>query len=229
MIAVADVEIAVHRTCIEIDVKTEVRSGWHVPWRCQRIVQTGLYRSVIACRAVFFHHQVDNSGCTFGTELGGRVGDHFDLLDRSGRHLLQHLSAVLGVESGGLAVNPDLHIFTVAQRDRAFLIHIDGRNVLQHVGHGRTGRSDILIDGEDFLVQFKTHRTALSHYLHFAQCLCVFFELDAPDIKRFAGYGDLSPLFAIAHEGNDDGITSVREFQRECARRVGDRTGHQLF
>ena len=152
MIAVSDVEITVHRTGIEVDVKAGICSGRNVPRGRQRIVDTRLYRTVVTRRTVFFHHQVDDTRGTFRTEFGAGVGDQFNLLDRSCRHLFEDLSAVLAAQSGRTTVDPYLHVIVAAQGDIAFLIDIDGRDVLQHIGHRGTCRSDVLIDGEHFLV-----------------------------------------------------------------------------
>ena len=130
VIPVAYVEIAVHRTGIEIDVKTEVGAWRYVPWLCQRVVHSSLNGTVVTRRAVFFHHQVDDAGCPFGAELSRRVGNYFNLLDCAGRHLLQHLPPVLAVQSGRLAVDPYLYILAVAQRDRTFLINVHRRDIL---------------------------------------------------------------------------------------------------
>ena len=56
MVTVAYVEIAVHRTGIEIDVKSYVSSRRRGPRLGQRVVDTCLYGTVETRSTVFFHH-----------------------------------------------------------------------------------------------------------------------------------------------------------------------------
>ena len=65
MEAVTGIEIAIHRTGIEIDIKARICSGRHGPRFCQSIFNSGIHRAVITGLAVFFHNEVDNTCCTF--------------------------------------------------------------------------------------------------------------------------------------------------------------------
>ena len=208
VVAVSDVEIAVYRTGVEVDVKTYVGAGRHVPWRCQGIVDTGAYGAVETRRAVAFHHQVDDTRRTFRTVFGGRIGDDFYLLNRSGRHLLEHLTAVVAVQSGRLTVDPDLHVLAVTQTDISFLIHFHRRDVLQHVRYRCTRRCDVLIHGEHFLIELEAHRTTLSDDLDVLQHLAVLAQRKA-HLYRFAGYRHFAFLLAVAHKRHHERVRAV--------------------
>ena len=95
VIAVTDVEIAVHNTGVEIDIKAHVCTRRSIPRLGKRVVDTGLYGTVITCGTIFLHDQIDDTRSALRTVFGRGIGDQLDLLDRSGRHLLEYLSAVL--------------------------------------------------------------------------------------------------------------------------------------
>ena len=221
VIAVADVEITVHRPCVEVDIKAHVTSRRGCPGFGESIVDSRLHGTVVARCAVFLHDEVDDTGCAFGREFRRRVGNDLYLLDGAGRHLLQYLTAVLGVEARRLAVDPDLYIFAVSQTDGSFLINIDGRDVLQDVRDRRTSRSDVLIDGEDLLVEFKAHGAALSYDLDILQNLAVFLERYTSHVQRLAGYRNLLAALLIAHERNNQHVFAVLDFDGEVSLLVG--------
>ena len=200
VIAVTDVEIAVHNTGVEIDIKAHVSTRRGIPRLGKRVVDTGLYGTVITCGTIFLHDQIDDTRCSFGAVFGRGIGDQLDLLDRSGRHLLEYLSAVLGIESSRFAVDPDLYIFGVTQGDVSFLIDIHGRDVLQDLRDAGSCRSDILIYGEYFLVQFKTHGAALRHHFYVLKRLCIFFERNTSHVHRHSGNFDGLALLAVTHK-----------------------------
>ena len=229
MIPVSDIEITVHRTRIEIDVKAHIRAGRYVPGCRQGIIQTRLHRAVIARLTVFLHHQVNDAGCSFGRKLSRRVGDQLNLLNRSRRHLLQHLRTVLAVQSGRFTVDPDLHVLAVTQTDVTFLIHVHRRDVLQHVRHTCTRRCDVLIHREHFLVQLKTHRAALSDHLHVLQHLRVLTQRNTTDVHRLTGNHQLFLLLRITHERHHQRVVAVLELECELTRLIRDRTRDQII
>ena len=141
---------------------------------------------------------------------------------------MEYLTAVLGVEPRRLAVDPYLYIFAVSQTDRSFLIHIDGGDVLQDVRDGRTGRSNVLIDGEDLLVEFKAHGAALSHDLDVLQNPAVFLERYTSHVQRLAGYRNLLAALLIAHERNDQHVLAVLDLDGEVSLLVGHGSGDEF-
>ena len=167
MDTVARIDVTIHYTFGEIEIEAHVASGGDIPWLSQTVFDTRGNAAVIARLAVFFHHQIDDTGSAFGRVFGTRVGDEFNLFDTLGRHLAQDVGTVVAVQTRRLSVDPNLNIFAVAQRDITFLIHIYGRDIFQHLRHICTGGHHVLIHCEHFLVKFKTHSRALPDDFHF--------------------------------------------------------------
>ena len=229
MISITDVEITVYGSGIEIDVQTCIGSRRSCPRFGQRIIDTRLHRTVESGRAIFFHDEIDDAGRTLGAKFSRWIRDEFDFFNRSCRHLLEHLSAVFGVQSGRFAVDPNLYIFGVTERDISLLIHIDRRDILQHIGNRSAGRSDILVHGKYFLIEFKPHGTTLCYHFYISQHLRILLEGNSSDSKGFACYGDVFSLLTISHERDDERILSVGYLDGKIALFIGNRTGDEVI
>ena len=176
METVTGVEITIYRTGVEVDVKACVRSGWHGPRLCQAVLDACIDRTVVTGLAVLFHDEVDDTGGTFGRVFSRWVSDELNLLYALCGHLTEDIRSVVAIETGGLAVNPDLYILGVTQGDITLLIHIDGRYILQHIRYACAGRSDVVTYGKDLLIQLKAHGRALSYDFYLFKVLRVLFE-----------------------------------------------------
>ena len=176
--AVSGVEVTVHNSGVEVDVKSCIRSGRNRPRLCQSVFDAGVDGAVVTRLTVFFHHEVDDTGCSFGRVFRGRVGDEFYLFDALRRHLSKDICAVVRSQPGWFAVNPHFYIFGVAKGYVTFLVHVHGGDILQHVRYTCSCGSDIVADCEDFAVEFKSHRGALSHHFHFLKVLRIFLEVE---------------------------------------------------
>ena len=193
-VAIADIGVSIEEARRIVDVGTGVGAAV--------AVGTGLQRSIVASAAVAFQHDVDDACRPFGRELCRGVVDHLDALDALCRQLLQYLSAVVGGQSAGLAVDPHLHAGVATQRDIAVLVYLDARDVFQHIAGRAAGIRDVGRHIERLAVHLELHRRPLPRHGHFLEHGGILREIEhvVVDIWFLLGDAEFSGDGLVAYE-----------------------------
>ena len=97
---------------------------------CARI---GAHRTAVSRFHAPDHHDVDDAADAFRIILDGGIGNHLDLLDRSGGERLDELIEVPGQHPGGPAIHKDLVILAAVQQHLLVPIDAEHRHVSENV------------------------------------------------------------------------------------------------
>ncbi len=163
----------------------------------------------ITAAPVFLEDDVDDAGSPFRTVFCRGVGDYLDAFDAFPGNLLENLGTVVGCESRFLAVDPYRYRGVASERHLAVLVYLHGGDRFEKLACRLSGRRDVGVDGEYFLVKLEAHLAAYSLYHHLLQHFGVVGELYYTYINIASGHGHGAFLSDAAYVGNTHGVFAV--------------------
>ena len=222
-VAVAHVHVCVESRTVIIYIEARVRSS--------HSVGRSLYRTVIACLAVFLQHDIDNAGRAFCREFGRRVVYHLNAVDALGRQLLQNLGAVVGCQTARLTVYPHLNARISAQRHITVVVNLHRRDILQGLARRASGVGYLLVHAERLPVHLQLHLRTLPRHGHFTERMCIIGKIYHREILRFSLVGDNETALRglISHERHIHVVTAIGQSDNiKVTRHIGNSTFQNL-
>ena len=143
---------------------------------------------------LLLEHQVDDTGAGVRVELGRRIVDDLDALERRRRQIVQSVLRAEAGEGGLLAIDQHHHLVAAAHLHLAVLPDRHARHGGHRLQHRAARLGDVVGDGERFLVHRTGHRVGVGRDAHIAEGTGLCDQQDGAEVEEGTEFADQDPL-----------------------------------
>ena len=157
----------------KVGTATKTTRGSHPSDRS--VVATDVRRSL---SSHLVHHQVQHTTHALSVIFHTRIGNHLDVLHRTGRHILEDRRRVAAHHHVRLAIDIDFEAAATVHRDIVIAIHRHHRHLTEHLQHRARLGIHILGGVIGHLIYLHLYQRTLSDHLNPLQLLHILSDVD---------------------------------------------------
>ena len=214
-------------------------------------LHAGRHAAAAAARGTYPHHRavkavgdgrtarclavggdVEHAAHAFRVVFHARIGNNFDVLDRTGRHHFKDGGGVLRQHLVGLAVHIHLETAAPVDGDIVLAVHRHHRHLAEHIEHGRGLGVHVAGHIVGHLVDLHLHQRPLGRHDTGRECLHIVLDENLAQVERILLSGnDKLPACRKASDAAEQQLIVAGTIQalREAAFLVGCRKSDGLF